>query len=520
MKRFVLITLYTLLVLLIISCGGDTGGDAEEDSSQPTSPPVIQSFTASPTYATVGGTVTFSWSVTGADTISIDQGVGEVSSSGTTGVTMDTIGTINFTLTATNSAGTETAQVSIEVNDVSSETWAITFGDDFHDYGECIQKTSDNNFIVTGLIRWKPYSFDWQDDVLLMKIDHSGNILWDKKIGGWDDDSGYSVREILNNSSLKDATNSNGFIITGCTESYGAGWDDVYLVKTDSSGDDKWDKALHGTSSYDRGLEVQVTSDGNFIVVGYTQMSGSVSDEIYLAKVDPNGNKIWEKIFGGSKSDYAYSVQETSDGGFILTGATYSYGNGGETDVYLVKTDANGNKLWQKTFGGTDSDYGSCVRQISSSSTSVNSAETSGFIIAGFTKSLGAGKWDVYLIKTNNSGEKVWEKTFGGSEDEKAHCVQQTSDGGFIIVGMTESYGEGEEDIYLIKTDSSGNKEWEKTIGGSELDYGRWVLEISDGYMIAGNTMSFNAKKNDVFIIRTDKNGNVDLNSIMHIWNR
>jgi len=150
----------------------------------------------------------------------------------------------------------------------------------------------------------------------------------------------------------------------------------------------------------------------------------------------------------------------------------------------------------------------------------VNSAETSGFIIAGFTKSLGAGKWDVYLIKTNNSGEKVWEKTFGGSEDEKAHCVQQTSDGGFIIVGMTESYGEGEEDIYLIKTDSSGNKEWEKTIGGSELDYGRWVLEISDGYMIAGNTMSFNAKRNDVFIIRTDKNGNVDLNSIMHIWNR
>ena len=169
----------------------------------------------------------------------------------------------------------------------------------------------------------------------------------------------------------------------------------------------------------------------------------------------------WSKTFGNLGDDLGDSVQQTSDGGYIIAGFTGSYGAGGE-DVWLIKTDSDGDRVWDKTFGGTSDDAGWSVRQTTDG----------GYIIAGSTSSYGAGEWDVWLIRTDSDGDRVWDKTFGGTSVDDGISVQQTSDGGYVIAGGTSSYGAGEADVWLIKTDSNGNKVWDKTFGGTSDDAG------------------------------------------------
>ena len=211
-------------------------------------------------------------------------------------------------------------------------------------------------------------------------------------------------------------------------------------------------------------------------------------------------NIEWSKTFGGSGEDLAYSVKETSDLGYILAGYTYSYG-AGLNDVYLIKTDSDGNKIWERTYGYSSSEIGRSVLQ----------TQDGGYIIAGYTNSTGAGKFDVWLIKTNQNGNVIWNKTFGGTNNDYGRSVQKTSDGGYIIGG--ETYGVNGSDFYLIKTDSNGNKQWEKALGSNKNDGGYSVEQTSDGgYILAGYTyryMGADPQDKDIWIIKTDSNANI-----------
>ena len=317
-----------------------------------------------------------------------------------------------------------------------------------------------------------------------------------------EEDVAYSVQQ----------TKDGGYILAGYTNSFGAGFYDAWLIKTNANGNKVWDKTFGGIG-YDVANAVQQTSDGGYILAGYTVSFGAGSDDAWLIKTDASGETCdysvggncyeneskWVKTFGGLDIDTVCSVQQTSDGGYIIAGNTKSLGAGGG-DGWLIKTDSSGNKLWDKTYGGSEYDSAQSVQQTSDD----------GYIIAGNTESLGAGGSDAWLIETDSSGNRLWDKTFGGSKDDAAHSVQQTSDGGYIIAGNTRSLGAGGGDGWLIKTDSSGNKLWDKTFGGSKDEYAQSVQQTSDGgYIIAGSTRSLGAGDSDAWLIKTDANGEI-----------
>ncbi|MFZ8825540.1 MAG: hypothetical protein ACO2OT_01695 [Candidatus Caldipriscus sp.] len=247
----------------------------------------------------------------------------------------------------------------------------------------------------------------------------------------------------------------------------------------------------YGGTDYDGASSIQQTSDGGYIVAGETYSFCVGWDDIFLIKTDANGNIQWVKTYGGTSIDGAYFVQQTSDGGYIMAGYTGSFG-AGSADIILIKTDANGNIQWAKTYGGISHDGAYFVQQTSDG----------GYIMAGYTGSFGAGSADIILIKTDANGNIIWAKTYGGTDYDWASSVQQTSDGGYIVAGYTGSFGAGWEDIFLIKTDANGNIQWAKTYGGTSIDGAYFVQQTSDGgYIMAGYTGSFRAGRADIFLI-------------------
>ena len=310
------------------------------------------------------------------------------------------------------------------------------------------------------------------------------SIVFERTYGGWDVDEGYCVQQ----------TSDGGYILAGFTQSFGAGRKDVYLVKTDSLGDTLWTK-VYGGEYWDKGRHVEQTSDGGYIIVGGTYSYGAGDCDVWLLKTDSLGDTIWTRTYGDWGHDQGMCVRQTPDGGYIVVGTfspQASYG-----DVYILKTDSLGDTLWARTYGEMNVDeWGS----------SVQATADGGYIIVG---GKGGAVRDLYLLKVDSQGDTVWTRTYGGGGDEWGACVECTNDGNYIIAGGTHSYGAGYSDIWLMKVDPSGDTLWANTFGGSSYEWGYSVQQTSDfGYIITGCTESFGAGGEDVYLVKTDPGGN------------
>jgi len=364
-------------------------------------------------------------------------------------------------------------------------SWWGTYGGSSDEYGTSAQQTSDGGYVVAGTT----WSFGADSgDLYLIKTNARGDTLWTRRHDGPGFCEGLSGQQ----------TTDGGYVIAGYVFCSNDGSQSVYLVKTNASGNTLWTRT-YSLMGYECGLSVQQTADSGYIAVGYTEPYCGGKGDVWLLKTDARGVEVWGQTCGGSDFEEGNSVQQTGDGGYIVAGYTYSFGAGGD-DLYLVKTDSEGDTLWTRIYGGTGNDDANSVQQTSDG----------GYIIVGCTRSFGAGGSDVYLIKTRASGDPLWTRTYGGASDDGGSCVRQTSDGGYIIAGATSSFGAGKADVYLLKTSAQGDTLWTRTFGGTDDDGGSSVRQTADGgYIIGGYTYSFGAGCEDVYLIKTDANGNV-----------
>jgi hypothetical protein len=254
----------------------------------------------------------------------------------------------------------------------------------------------------------------------------------------------------------------------------------------------------YGGNGYDEGNDVKQTLDGGYIITGSTSSIGQGNTDMYLLKLDSMGQVKFQKTFGGVSNEIGKSIVQLADSSYVMAGYTSSIGVGGY-DVFLVKADKTGNLIWQKTYGGSDWDFANSMDTITGG----------GFIIAGTTYSYGKGNADGFVIKTDANGDTTWTKTFGGLKDDEFKSVIQTSDGNYALTGYTKSFNDSLGDVWALKLDVNGDTLWRKFYGGVKEDFGNQIIEHPNGdFFIAGGTESFGVTIMNGIVIHTDNIGN------------
>ena len=329
--------------------------------------------------------------------------------------------------------------------------------------------------------------YNGNGDAWIALLNKDGEKVWEDSFGGRGADGGNDVL----------GTSDGGYISVGYTNAYGSGKNDVWIIKTDFNGEKQWSR-VYGGKLDDYGWGVTESDDGGYVIAGETFSFGSGQSDIYLLKIDSNGNMKWNTTFGGLAEDVAYSVVNSNDGGFIVAAQTKSYGKGG-SDGMIVKFDSKGIKQWNRLFGGKGLDY---LKSIT-----VDSLK--GYILAGGSRSFNDGDNQGWVLSVNNDGYLRWEKTYGDVGEDAFNMITRTKDGGFVAVGSSASFfSKGMKDVIMIKLDSAGQKLWMNLYGGRENDIGNAVNECKDGgFIIAGETTSYGKGKSDILLIKTDQLG-------------
>lgn len=413
--------------------------------------------------------------------------------------------------------------------------WQQSLGGSNFDFATSIQLTSDGGYIVAG----SSQSTDGDvtggygaQDYWIVKLDASGSLDWEKTLGGSDNDFASSIQQ----------TSDGGYIVGGYSSSVDGdivsnnGYYDYWIVKLDALGNLDWQKTLGGSND-EFASSIQQTSDGGYIIAGYSSsVDGDIvgnngSSDYWIVKLDDLGNIDWQKSLGGSEDDFANSIQLTSDGGYIVAGFSKSIdgdltANNGDEDYWIVKLDDLGNIDWQKTLGGSNADGANSIQQTSDG----------GYIVAGYSSSIdgdvidNSGNEDYWIVKLDPSGNIDWQKALGGSNSDNPGSIQQTADGGYIVAGGSNSSdgdvagNNGADDYWILKLDDLGNIDWQKSLGGSNIDVASSIQQAADGgYIIAGASNSSDGDvlgsygSLDYWIVKLDSDVSVQKNELAGI---
>jgi hypothetical protein len=392
--------------------------------------------------------------------------------------------------------------------------WQNTIGGSGDDLFTSIQQTADGGYILGGYSSSNISADKTENglgvyDYWIVKTDSAGNILWQNTIGGSETDQLQSIKQ----------TSDGGFILGGSSDSNISGdktenclgGTDYWMVKTDAMGTIQWQNTIGG-SGYEYLFSIEQTTDGGYILGGYSSsnISGDKSEnsiggnDYWIVKTDSTGNVQWQNTIGGSSSDILYSINQTTDEGFILGGYSLSNITGDKTennlggrDYWIVKTDSTGNIQWQNTIGGSSNDQLQSIKQTTDG----------GYILGGYSESYisgdktenSMGGVDYWIVKTDSTGTIQWQNTIGGSLKDYLLSLEQSTDGGYVCVGYSESYFSGDKtenilggwDYWIVKTDGAGNIQWQNTLGGNTDDFTYSIVQTIDGgFILGGNSDS------------------------------
>jgi len=366
--------------------------------------------------------------------------------------------------------------------------WAKTYGSDLGDTdrGRAVLVNSDDTFTVVGS---GDQIGSGGRDILVLTLDQEGSLISQAAFGGAGHEDGFSVNP----------TSDGGYVVGSTTSSYGEGSSSILLMKFDSS-DQLVMQKVYGTDGQDNVADIFQTSDGGYLIVGESIPAGKgVSYDYWLIKLDLNLEIEWEKKYGGSDMDAVRQGIQTSDGGYLIVGLSQTYG-AGTGSSWIVKLNSDGTIVWEKAYGGAGLDTGLSIQETSDNH----------YITSGGSISSGAGGYDGWAMELGTSGSLVWHWVYGGEDDEILTAIKQTSDGGYIAGGYTKSFGAGDYDVWILKLDSKGLIDWERTYGGEDPDYLWEIGEVdSGGYILVGETSSYGAGGSDLWVMKTDLEGNI-----------
>ena len=367
--------------------------------------------------------------------------------------------------------------------------WTRTYGGSGWDFVYSIEQTNDGGYIFAGQTGSYGYFFgiSW-----LVRLDENGNEIWNRTYEPNQESVAYSVKQTID----------DGFILAGRI------WVTLYdyvcwIIKTDEDGNEEWNRT-YGEEGENSGQSIVQTTDGGYIIAGSTTSFGAGFEDYWLIKLDQNGEEEWNQTYGGSWSDKANSVQQTTDGGFIIAGSSspqflpfYNF--------WLVKTDPMGNEEWSSYFGGSFQDEAFSVQQTADG----------GYIVAGYTTPEGSNYDDFWLVKTDAFGNEEWNQTYGRDYDDQAYSVQQTIDGGYIIAGESCPQGYMGSDYLLVKTDNSGNEIWNHVHNRNVTDIARSVQQTSNGgFITAGHSFFANGNGYDCLLVKLSSEVSISENVI------
>jgi hypothetical protein len=361
--------------------------------------------------------------------------------------------------------------------------WAHTYGGTGLEKGYAVKELPDGGFIFSG----ETQSFGAGSyDVYLVRTDANGDTLWTRAYGGASYEFGYGVC----------LAPEGGFLAVGVTTSFGAGGRDGLAVRVDADGNLLWMQS-YGGASQDAIMDVYRVSEDTYVLTGTSYSLGPGTAGMWVLMIDDDGQVIWEQSHGGDGADTGWRVLQTSDGGFIVGGFTTSFGAGSK-DLWLVKLDSEGGYVWDHTYGGTGDDRGYGLAIVPGG----------GYLLTGYTDSFGAGGTDIYLVMADDEGLPSWTRTYGGPGNEIGYAVITPCGGGILLAGSTTSIAPGDVNTYVIHTDTFGDTLWTTTYAVAGDDWAEALLQTQDGgFALGGSADPGSLGNRDLYLVRLEGSG-------------